>query len=271
VKLIIVHYHLRPGGIRRVIELAAPFLQQRLGDVPTVELACGEAADEKWNQSFARLVAPAKLNLTVTPALGYFSEQKKSPAKIRAELKCTLAKLLADPDCLVWAHNLGIGRNLLLTRELTRACAARGITADLPSSRLVVRQSLAALAGNPSLRFSARSPRSRKPFSRRPHPPRRHQSRRGRHPARHSAQTSAWLPNLATRQKPQNRRAFAPPANGCNNARHEIRARLDSAVSLVAPKNVAEALLLTRWLRPEAWLVTTGGASSADERPILRN
>src|SRR5258706_9845437 len=31
-------------------------------------------------------------------------------------------------------------------------------------------------------------------------------------------------------------------------------------------KNVAEALLLTRWLRPEALLVTTGGASSADEQ-----
>jgi hypothetical protein len=31
-------------------------------------------------------------------------------------------------------------------------------------------------------------------------------------------------------------------------------------------KNVAEALLLTRWLRPEAWLVTTGGVSSAQER-----
>ncbi|MBI4326005.1 MAG: hypothetical protein HY674_12160, partial [Chloroflexi bacterium] len=30
-------------------------------------------------------------------------------------------------------------------------------------------------------------------------------------------------------------------------------------------KNVAEALLLTRWLRPGAWLVTTGGVSSADE------
>jgi hypothetical protein len=30
-------------------------------------------------------------------------------------------------------------------------------------------------------------------------------------------------------------------------------------------KNIAEALLLTRWLRPEAWLVVTGAASSADE------
>jgi hypothetical protein len=34
---------------------------------------------------------------------------------------------------------------------------------------------------------------------------------------------------------------------------------------LVRRKNVAEALLLTRWLRPEAWLVTTGGSSSPEE------
>jgi hypothetical protein len=35
---------------------------------------------------------------------------------------------------------------------------------------------------------------------------------------------------------------------------------------LLRRKNIGEALLLTRWLRPEAWLVTTGGASSAEEK-----
>jgi hypothetical protein len=38
---------------------------------------------------------------------------------------------------------------------------------------------------------------------------------------------------------------------------------------LLRRKNIAEALLLTRWLRPEAWLVTTGGPSSADEKPYF--
>jgi hypothetical protein len=36
---------------------------------------------------------------------------------------------------------------------------------------------------------------------------------------------------------------------------------------LLRRKNIAEALLLTRWLRPEAWLVTTGGPSSPEEQP----
>jgi hypothetical protein len=35
---------------------------------------------------------------------------------------------------------------------------------------------------------------------------------------------------------------------------------------LLRRKNVAEAVLLTRWLRPEAWLVTTGSVSSAEEQ-----
>jgi hypothetical protein len=35
-------------------------------------------------------------------------------------------------------------------------------------------------------------------------------------------------------------------------------------------KNLAEALLLTRWLHPEAWLVVTGTASSQDEVPYVR-
>jgi hypothetical protein len=34
---------------------------------------------------------------------------------------------------------------------------------------------------------------------------------------------------------------------------------------LLRRKNLAEAVLLTRWLRPEAWIVTTGAMSSADE------
>jgi hypothetical protein len=32
-------------------------------------------------------------------------------------------------------------------------------------------------------------------------------------------------------------------------------------------KNIGEALLITRWLRPEAHLVVTGSASSSDEVP----
>src|SRR5690606_14151715 len=42
------------------------------------------------------------------------------------------------------------------------------------------------------------------------------------------------------------------------------------AARLVRRKNVAEALLLARWLRPDAWLMTTDGARSGDEQPYQR-
>ena len=266
-KLIIVHYHLRPGGIRRVIELATPFLLQRLGQVTTVELVCGEAADEKWNQTFARLVAPAKLKLTVAPAFGYFSEQKKSPAKIRTELATALTKLLADPDCLVWAHNLGIGRNLLLTRELTRACTARGITLishhhDWWFDNRWLRWPEIRRSGFPSLAAVAKTIFPSAPTVR--HAAINHEE--AALLARHLPKTSAWLPNLATRDE-------TPRPPRVRFARQWLQQQLGTRTApvwilpcrLLRRKNVAEALLLTRWLRPDAWFVTTGGASSADE------
>jgi hypothetical protein len=39
---------------------------------------------------------------------------------------------------------------------------------------------------------------------------------------------------------------------------------------LLRRKNIGEALLLARWLRPGAWVITTGGPSSKDEHPYER-
>ena len=81
---------------------------------------------------------------------------------------------------------------------------------------------------------------------------------------------AAWLPNLATRNE-------APTRVGIRTAKRWLHQRLGASNTpvwilpcrLLRRKNVAEALLLTRWLRPEAWLITTGGASSADEQPYF--
>src|SRR6266567_3581374 len=53
-RLLIIHYHLRPGGIRRVIELATPHLVKQLGGKVEVVLATGERADAKWEGGFRR-------------------------------------------------------------------------------------------------------------------------------------------------------------------------------------------------------------------------
>lgn len=272
-KLVIVHYHLRPGGIRRIIELATPHLLQALPAVDTVVLACGEAADAKWNQNFARVIQPARLEFAVVPALGYYSEQttaKLTARKMAAALAPILAGATAD-NCLVWAHNLGIGRNLLLTRELTRLCAAR----DLPfvshhhdwwfDNRWLrwpeIRRSGFRTLATVAREVFAHTPRLR-------HAAINHEEASLLN--QHYPATSAWLPNLAARNE-------TPPRARVRAAQQWLRHRLGSTPApvwilpcrLLRRKNVAEALLLTRWLRPEAWLVTTGGASSADEQPYF--
>src|SRR4051794_4233158 len=83
-KLIIVHYHLRPGGIRRIIELAArPVLDRFQEGEHTVVLAAGEDADPKWKSLFKTKLGGAPLKFFIEPAFGYFSEQINQGGKQR--------------------------------------------------------------------------------------------------------------------------------------------------------------------------------------------
>lgn len=270
VKLIIVHYHLRPGGIRRVIELATPHLVRALAPVETVTLACGETSNGTWLQNFADTIAPAKLETVIAPALGYFSEQTDAPARIRARLRHTLDTILSSApaeNTIVWAHNLGIGRNLLLTQELARACAARNIRLishhhDWWFDNRWLRWPEIRRSGFSTLKKVAETV-----FP--PSPVIRHAGINKEESAvlkRQFGPKSGWLPNLAEPQK-------SPRPDRVRAARRWLRQQLGAKSApvwilpcrLLRRKNIAEALLLTQWLRPEAWLVTTGGASSADE------
>ncbi|MGC3958746.1 MAG: glycosyltransferase [Verrucomicrobiota bacterium] len=273
--LVIVHYHLRPGGIRRVIELATPHLLRELRDVTTVTLACGEAGDEKWLRQFAELISPARLQVHVEKAFNYFSEQKIAPQKIRQRLRLALEKLFTGSEHakhLVWAHNLAIGRNLLLSQELARTCAARGITLvshhhDLwfdnrwrrwPEIRCSGFRNLTDVANttfpaHPDLRHAGINSEDASVFQ------------------KYFGPVAALLPNPVPRQR--------PPRPAAVRAAHQWLERTlrehDAPVwilpcRLLRRKNVAEALLLTHWLRPEAWLITTGSASSADELPYFQ-
>src|SRR5437773_5648698 len=86
-KLVIAHYHLRPGGVRRVIELATPHIVRAFGDAITaVTLASGEAPDPKWHRVFQQSVAAAA-ELFVEPAFGYFSEQQLAPTALRCRIR----------------------------------------------------------------------------------------------------------------------------------------------------------------------------------------
>jgi len=270
VKLIIVHYHLRPGGIRRIIELATPHLQ-RLARLDSIVLACGEAADRRWNAAFIRAVQPTPAEIFVEPAFNYLSEQQGSPARLRVVIARALNRLLdgtARGDCVVWAHNPGIARNLVLSDQLARACEQREIPLlahhhdwwfdnrwlRWPEMRRFGVRSLAAAArtifpATKTIRHIAINRADAAVLQ------------------RHFRQRAGWLPNLTERAEP-------PARSRVRQARSWLHSRLgakDQPVwilpcRLLRRKNVAEALLLARWLRPEAWLVTTGGVSSQDEQ-----
>ena len=167
---------------------------------------------------------------------------------------------------LAWAHNQGVGRNLLLTRALNEACAS----ADIPL-----------LMHHHDWWFDNRWPRwpemRRSGFrtlsavARTLFPPLatvRHAAINQAEAAilqRYLGRTAGWIPNPAD-----------PSPKISAPRRRWARGWLDRSLGERAPvwlvpcrllrrKNLAEALLLTRWLRPEAWLVTTGGVSSAAE------
>lgn len=276
VKLIIVHYHLRPGGIRRIIELATPHLLRQLGGPASeVVLAVGEADDDKWNAQFQALLGATPLELFVEPALGYFSEQRRQPKAIRQRIHAALEVLLAGAsggNTVVWAHNLGIARNLILTRELTAACERRGAPllahhhdwwfdnrwSRWPEMRRCGVRTLAQAAV--TVFPAAKHLR---------HLTINHADAHILEP--HLRGRVTWLPNLTERTP--------PPAPARVRAAFDwLQGKLGDhgapvwilPCRLLRRKNIAEALLLTRWLRPEAWLVTTGGVSSADEQAYAR-
>ncbi len=274
-KLIIVHHHLRPGGVRRIIELATPHVLRAFrGKIKSVTVATGEAADPHWQASFAQRMKPAGVDYYIEPAFGYASEQTNPRAGLARRLRLSIRRLLdgAGPDnCLVWAHNLGLARNLPFTRELTRACVERRIRLIAhhhdwwfdnrwqrwPEIRQAGFRTLQATA---DAIFASQPQVTHISINRADH----------RILRRHLGSHAAWLPNVVERTPP-------PTPARVQAARDWLQERIgtDAPVwlmptRLLRRKNLAEALLLTRWLRPGAWLVTTGGASSDDERGYLK-
>ncbi len=275
VRLVIVHYHLRPGGIRRVIELATPHLvRAALRPITRVVLATGQRADQQWHDHFIHQLSGIPVEVLVEPSFNYLSEQRRSPECIKTRIHLTLRQLFSDSDrsdTLVWAHNLAVGRNLLLTRELAGACAARGIPLvahhhDWWFDNRWVRWPEMRRFGVRTLADAAQTvfPQQNNVL----HAAINHAD--AAILARHFGQRTLWIPNLS---EP----APLPSRARVRAARRWLRGKLahDGAPVWLLPcrmlrrKNVAEALLLTRWLRPEAWLVVTGAVSSADESPYF--
>ena len=256
-ELVVVHYHFRPGGVRRVLELLLPELAKRF---EKITLVGGEAADAGWSGAIKARIP--RLRFVIAPAFQYFGA--RSPCRMRDEIRSVLRRE-AGPGTLIWAHNLSLGRNMILADELAVHSARTGTRlishhhdfwcdqrwARWPEMRTRGFRTLARAA---SAAFAAEA----------------HVLHAGINSAdvrllsRHMNCT-AWLPNPAGGTARPGKSALA-------RAKRWLREELgDGAPAWIYParflrrKNFAEAILLARWLAPEAWLVTTGGVSSPGE------
>ncbi len=272
VNLVILHSHLRPGGVRRVIELAVPHLVGHWpGGVDQVVLATGETPDLSWLEALQKSLHGVEVRVVMEPAFGYASELRWHGQSLTRRVAGGIDRLFVEIEtthCLVWAHNLGLGRNLCLARELARRCHAKRIPLiehhhDWWFENRWQHLATARDSGFKTLRSTATAVFTPSPFV--------------AHAAinqadaqilkNHFAGRSGWLPNPVQQTVP-------PSAARSAYARSWLHRKLgqDAPVwllpcRLLRRKNIAEALLLTRWLRPEAWLVTTAGVSSAEEQP----
>ncbi len=248
-----VHYHLRPGGVRRVIEVALPEIV-RVGGVKRVTLLVGEGGVASWVEGVRAELGGVPLDVVVDERCGYRSEMSSEPSPSLDWI---------ESGDVVWAHNLGLGRNLALARELVEV-AERGVRVvshhhdfwfenrwsrweEMRAAGAVTLAEVGRVLFAPALRhvvINERDARGVEGAEVLPNPVR---FSRGGAEAR-SGKARGWLRELLGDDRPV----------------------WVAATRFLRRKNLAEAILLHRWLRPDGWLVTTGPVSSAAEASYAR-
>ena len=261
--LVVVHYHLRPGGVRSVIGGCLPEIVSRMGFTRVV-MVVGETARDGWLER-VREVAGVPVEQHVEEAVGYLSEQSATVASMRERIDRTLGAAIPSGECggtVIWFHNPALARNILLNERLAVLVRRTGIRLVAHHHDFWVenrwdrwpevrRAGFRTLAGAARAVFMAGAAVSHAAIT-----------RRDRSVLGGSLERVDWLPN--------------PLASGKADARDGRRwlseVLGDDAPVWILPtrllrrKNVAEAILLARWLRPGGWFVSTGGASSPAER-----
>ena len=273
--LVVVHYHLRPGGVRRIIELALPHIASTAPiPVESITLACGEMPDAAWCEDLERALRGTQLRFLCESSFRYLSQQRLPPEVIRRRIRSALeglTKKVPPSETLIWAQNLGLARNLILSDELAAFSARHGLSLlshhhDLWFENRWTRWSEMRACGFRSLSSVARA--SFAAGARVCHITINRLDNAVL--SKHLGSRAKCLPNLAQRDE-------APSRTRIRAARDWLKSQLgDDAPVWVFPtrflrrKNLAEAVLLTRWLRPEGWFVTTAGVSSREERDYAR-
>jgi len=244
--------------------------------VHEIVLVAGEPPDRIWFDSLVEQLPGIRIDCEVDAAFGYLAEIRLKSREVRMRVARVMERRLDEPGVgsrLVWVHNPGLARNLPMSAALARVCADRGVRVlwhhhdwwfDNRWSRWrEIRASgfrtlpAATRATVPALSRGAHVAINRPDVAR----------------LRAGFQDHvAWLPNIL---EP----VVRPSASATAHARAWLERRQnlprDNAFWLVPcrflrRKNILESVLLARWLRPEGFLITTGGPSSRDEIPTWK-
>lgn len=240
--------------------------------IRAVLLLTGESPDAPWLQAVRGVLGDVPVQVRVEPALRYQAEQRLAPPTIARRIRATLLamarELPAGEAPVLWYHNPSLARTPQLTQEILRFAGPRRIAVLFhhhdwwfdnrwqrwPELR---RAGVSRWRSMGQLLFPAAANLRHAVINQQDF-----RALRSKLPGR-----VAWLPNPG-------HFAPAPSSRALQRTRSWVRDQLshDGPIwllpcRLLRRKNIAEALLLTRWLRPEAILVTTAGVSSADELP----
>jgi hypothetical protein len=124
--LVVVHYHWRPGGVRRVVELTLPAIASAAGPaLKRITVLNGGSINER----------PALENLDTPmafihePACDYFSNQTESPKALSLKIRKALQRAIPEHEAfrtLIWFQNPALARNPILCREIVDFLSPNG-------------------------------------------------------------------------------------------------------------------------------------------------
>ena len=261
--LVVAHYHLRPGGVRRVIETALPRIAGA-GRMDRVVLAVGEAADTSWISQLRSSLSGTPLEIRIHPEFLYWSEQKPTADSLQ-KICAGVLQECGGAEAVLWAHNLGLGRNIPLALAWAEAVRTNGSILishhhDFFFDNRWSRWSEMLASGISSLEDAARAvfPVGKNIV----------------HVAINRSDLeclsegfgagAVWIPNSVAPVQHSAPEEKSVPAWVASRTGSRAPYWLFPC-RLMRRKNIAEAVLLARWLSPEAHVITTGAMTSLDE------
>jgi glycosyltransferase involved in cell wall biosynthesis len=264
--LMVVHYHWRPGGVRRVVELTLPAIAAAAGDtLKKVTLLSGGTPDEVPELGGL----PGEAVFIHEPACDYFSNQQDTPERISEKIRQAISRAMDGRDparTLIWFQNPALARNAMLCREIFDLSKKTGAALVLHHHDFWCAGRWARWEELERCGYGELSSAAELLFA---------SGARAVHAGinLHDCQTlERFFPNRAFHLPNPVLRPSPSSTADVEAARAWVARELKTDAPLwiyptrfLRRKNLLEAVLLTRWLRPEAILATTSGQFSFDE------